>query len=150
MPSDIPVPVDLSPWRAGRVVCIDGRAWLEISRCELVDRVYFPSTRDRKFATVDAPQLDVSMWRLTWMRADNAPSEVLQLASADLVGGVSAPLVIAGQAWHLMDRDWQCSMRAGDPRTDVVDTLSQLTLRMVRAWWADPVNTKNGPHPPSR
>lgn len=136
------VPVDLSPWRAGRVVCVDGRAWLEIMRCELLDRVCFPTTRDRKFATVDSPQLDLVMNRLEWVTADDAPPEALALGSEVVRRGTFEPLIVAGQAWQVMGCDWQCSTLAAHPKTDVVDALVQLKLSLIRAWWADPPATE--------
>lgn len=131
------VPVDLSPWRAGRVVCIDGRAWLEIAQCEFTDRICLPSTETSP-ARLDTPQVTVVMNRMRWVTATDAPVLSLSVPEVMTPGFVTHPLVVAGQAWHVLERDWRCATPAAHPKTDVVDTLVQLKLSLIRAWWADP------------
>lgn len=153
----VPIPVDLTPWRAGRAVCVDGRAWLEITRCELADQVAMGAVFDHRLgkvipARLASPQLRLVMLRMEWVTEHDAPGDAFPLSSASLMGGVQPSLVAAGQAWKVMDRDWVCSTLAAHPRADVVDTLVRLELVLLRAWWEDatpnPETTARSPEHP--
>lgn len=114
-----PLPVDLTPFRAGTVWCHDGHAWMiDRAECEDTCRVIHrlrPGEASSKSAEVN---LRLRLVRVDHVDQSSAAHDLAIWFGEDQCG------VVAGQTWGLVQ--WSH------------DTRGLMEIKLMRMWWKDP------------